>query len=40
MHTFISYSENETMQFANLLAPLLDTGDVVVLSGNLGLRKN
>ena len=39
MYNFVSYSENDTMYFANKLASKLQTGDVVVLSGNLGAGK-
>lgn len=39
MYNFISHSELETMSFANKLANKLKTGDVVVLSGDLGSGK-
>lgn len=39
MYTFISNSENETMNFANILASKLATGDTIVLSGDLGSGK-
>lgn len=36
---FTSHSEAETMQFASNLASKLHTGDIIVLSGNLGAGK-
>ena len=40
MHKFVSTSENETKKIAHDLAGKLKVGDVVVLSGDLGSRKN
>lgn len=39
MYKYISNSENETMNLAGKLASKLQTGDVVVLSGDLGSGK-
>ena len=39
MYTFISNSENDTMKLANEFAKELTTGDVIVLSGELGSGK-
>lgn len=39
MYTFISNSEKETMEFANMLANELKIGDTIVLSGDLGSGK-
>lgn len=39
MVQFISHSEQETLNFANILASKLHIGDLVVLSGNLGSGK-
>lgn len=39
MCTFISNSEKDTIEFAKNLASKLTTGDIVVLSGNLGAGK-
>lgn len=39
MFTFVSNSEEETMQLARCFASKLHTGDVVVLSGDLGSGK-
>lgn len=39
MYTFISNSEEDTLFFANKFANKLNTGDIVVLSGNLGSGK-
>ena len=38
-YTFTSHSSDETMDFASKLASKLHTGDVVVLSGELGAGK-
>lgn len=40
METFISHSEEETILFAKDFAKNLKTGDIIVLSGELGSRKN
>ncbi len=40
MHEFISYSEEDTKKFAKSLASFLQKGDIIVLSGDLGSRKN
>lgn len=40
MKTFISKSEKETIEFAKKFASNLKQGDIVVLSGELGCRKN
>lgn len=39
MYTFISNSEKDTLFFANKFANKLHTGDIVVLSGDLGSGK-
>lgn len=39
MDKFVSKSENDTIEFANRLAGFLKTGDIVVLSGDLGSGK-
>lgn len=39
MYNFVSHSEDDTMSFANKLASKLKTGDVIVLSGDLGSGK-
>lgn len=39
MYQFISHSEEETLSFANILAGKLSTGDLLVLSGDLGSGK-
>lgn len=39
MYNFISRSEVDTINFAKILAPVLNRGDVIVLSGNLGSGK-
>ncbi len=39
MYNFVSYDEASTMNFAKKLASKLKTGDIVVLSGNLGSGK-
>ena len=38
-YTFTSHSSNETMEFASNLASKLNTGDIVVLTGELGAGK-
>lgn len=40
MYTFVSHNEIETMDFAKKLASKLNKGDIIVLSGDLGARKN
>ena len=39
MYTYISYSEKNTMFFAQRLATQLSIGDIIVLSGDLGSGK-
>ncbi len=39
MYTFVSHNENETKDFAKNLAATMNTGDIIVLSGNLGSGK-
>lgn len=39
MYTFISKNENDTIQFASKLASNLCTGDIIVLTGELGSGK-
>lgn len=39
MYKYISHSENETKQIASMLASKLQSGDIVVLSGDLGSGK-
>ncbi len=39
MYTFLSKSEQETIDFANKLAEQLNIGDLIVLSGDLGAGK-
>lgn len=39
MYTFLSKNENETINFAKTIAPILTKGDLIVLSGNLGSGK-
>lgn len=39
MYKFISNSENDTMELANKFASKLHTGDVIVLTGDLGSGK-
>lgn len=38
METFISHSEQDTIEFAKNFAKNLKTGDIIVLSGELGSR--
>ena len=40
MYKFISYSEKETICFAKKLSSMLKIGDIIILSGDLGSRKN
>lgn len=40
METFISKSEKDTIDFAKNFAKNLKNGDIIVLSGELGSRKN
>lgn len=39
MFKFVSYSEDETKKIANKLASKLSTGDIIILSGDLGSGK-
>lgn len=39
MYTFVSHNENETKDFAKNLAGTMTTGDIIVLSGDLGSGK-
>jgi tRNA threonylcarbamoyladenosine biosynthesis protein TsaE len=38
-YTYTSHSSNETMQFAKQIATKLNTGDIIVLTGDLGSGK-
>lgn len=38
MYNFISKNEKETISFAKKLAKNLNTGDIIILSGDLGSR--
>ena len=38
METFISHSEEDTINFAKNFAKDLKTGDIIILSGGLGSR--
>ena len=38
METFISHSEQDTINFAKNFAKNLKTGDIIVLTGELGSR--
>lgn len=40
MYTFVSHNEQETKAFAKNMASKLNKGDIIVLSGDLGSRKN
>ena len=39
MYTFLSNTEQDTINFANTIAPVLKKGDIIVLTGNLGSGK-
>lgn len=39
MHSFISHSESDTINFAKSIASQLNVGDIIILSGDLGSGK-